>query len=144
MEVQTSKVNFRTKTIIVATGGATWPGTGSAGDGYKISAEMGHNIVKLKPALVPLIVQETDAAKAMQGVSLRNIRATAFQGEAGRIDATLTPQIDYGRGRDKSPPAPLIESRFGEMLFTHFGLGGPVILRTFATMPPHVKGMRIC
>jgi hypothetical protein len=127
-EVQTSKVNFRTKAIIVATGGATWPSTGSGGDGYKISADLGHNIVKLKPALVPLIVQEIDAAKAMQGVSLRNIRATAFQGEAGRIDATLTPQIDYGRGEKKSPPVPLIESRFGEMLFTHFGLGGPVIL----------------
>jgi predicted flavoprotein YhiN len=128
LEVQTSKINFRTKTIIVAAGGATWPGTGSAGDGYKISADLGHNIVKLKPALVPLIVQEIDTAKTMQGVSLRNIRATAFQGEAECIDAKLVPQIDYGRGEKRKPPAPLIESRFGEMLFTHFGLGGPVIL----------------
>lgn len=128
IEVQTAHTQFLSKTIIMAAGGATWPGTGSTGDGYKISADLGHNIVKLRPALVPLIVQEMDTAKAMQGVSLRNIRATAFQGEAASIDAALTPQIDYGRGEEKTPTAPLIESRFGEMLFTHFGLGGPVIL----------------
>jgi predicted flavoprotein YhiN len=128
MEVQTSEAQFLSKTIIMAAGGATWPGTGSTGDGYKISADLGHNIIKLRPALVPLIVQEIDVAKATQGVSLRNIRATAFQGEADKIDAQLTPQIDYGRGEKKTPVPPLIESRFGEMLFTHFGLGGPVIL----------------
>jgi predicted flavoprotein YhiN len=128
IEVQTAHAQFLSKTIIMAAGGATWPGTGSVGDGYKISADLGHNIVKLRPALVPLVVQEMDTAKAMQGVSLRNIRATAFQGEADGIDAQLTPQIDYGRGEKKTPTPPLIESRFGEMLFTHFGLGGPVIL----------------
>jgi predicted Rossmann fold flavoprotein len=89
---------------------------------------LGHSIVKLKPALVPLIVHEQKLAQSMQGVSLRNVRATAFQGEASRIDATLTPQIDYGRGEKKVPRPPLIESRFGEMLFTHFGVGGPIIL----------------
>jgi predicted flavoprotein YhiN len=128
MEVQTAQAQFLSKTIIMAAGGATWPGTGSTGDGYKISTDLGHDIIKLRPALVPLIVQEMDTAKAMQGVSLRNIRATAFQGDADKIDAQLTPQIDYGRGEKKTPMPPLIESRFGEMLFTHFGLGGPVIL----------------
>jgi hypothetical protein len=64
----------------------------------------------------------------MQGVSLRNVRATAFQGEADSIDSAITPDCVYGRGERKSPRPPVIESRFGEMLFTHFGLGGPIIL----------------
>jgi len=126
--VNTQSGNFRCGAVIIAAGGASWPATGSTGDGCKISAMLGHSIVKLKPALVPLIVQEQKLAQAMQGVSLRNVRATAFQGEASRIDSTLTPQIDYGRGEKKVPRPPLIESRFGEMLFTHFGLGGPIIL----------------
>ena len=126
--VKTQSGNFRCGAVIIAAGGASWPATGSTGDGCKISAMLGHSIVKLKPALVPLIVQEQKLAQAMQGVSLRNVRATAFQGEASRIDSTLTPQIDYGRGEKKVPRPPIIESRFGEMLFTHFGLGGPIIL----------------
>lgn len=126
--VRTSRGNYSAKTVILATGGASWPQTGSAGDGYQISAALGHQIVALKPALVPLIVEEIDLAKSMQGVSLRNIRATAFQGRAREIDAALTPLINYGRGEKKSPHPPVIESRFGEMLFTHFGLGGPIIL----------------
>ena len=126
--VKTQNGNFRCRAVIIAAGGASWPATGSTGDGCKISVMLGHSIVKLKPALVPLIVHEQKLAQSMQGVSLRNVRATAFQGEASRIDATLTPQIDYGRGEKKVPRPPLIESRFGEMLFTHFGLGGPIIL----------------
>src|SRR5450759_993777 len=126
--VNTQSENFRCEAVIIAAGGASWPATGSTGDGCKISAMLGHSIVKLKPALVPLIVQEQKLAQAMQGVSLRNVRATAFQGEASRIDSTLTPQIDYGRGEKKVPRPPIIESHFGEMLFTHFGLGGPIIL----------------
>ncbi|MEI6608479.1 MAG: NAD(P)/FAD-dependent oxidoreductase [Deltaproteobacteria bacterium] len=126
--VKTSTGNYRCAALIIAAGGASWPATGSTGDGCKLSAMLGHSIVKLKPALVPLIVHEQKLAKAMQGVSLRNVRATAFQGEGGLIDSTLIPQIDYGRGEKKVPRPPLIESRFGEMLFTHFGLGGPIIL----------------
>ena len=126
--VKTQNGNFRCQAVIMAAGGASWPETGSTGDGCEISAMLGHSIVKLKPALVPLIVHEQKFAKSMQGVSLRNIRATTFQGDAGRIDSTLIPPTDYGRGEKKVPHPPLIESRFGEMLFTHFGLGGPVIL----------------
>ncbi|MGV8057479.1 MAG: NAD(P)/FAD-dependent oxidoreductase [Smithellaceae bacterium] len=127
-EVQTSRGTYSTRSIILATGGASWPQTGSTGDGYKISAELGHNIAALKPALVPLIVKEIDLARSMQGVSLRNVRATAFRGNAHEVDAALTPQVNYGRGEKKRPHPPVIESRFGEMLFTHFGLGGPIIL----------------
>jgi predicted flavoprotein YhiN len=126
--VKTSEGNYRSTAVILATGGASWPSTGSTGDGYKISAALGHKIVKLKPALVPLIVKEQKLAQSMQGVSLRNVRATAFQGEADSVDAALTPDCVYGRGERKSPRPPVIESRFGEMLFTHFGLGGPIIL----------------
>jgi len=126
--VKTQNGNYRCKAVILAAGGATWPSTGSTGDGYKISAALGHKIVKLKPALVPLIVKEQKLAQSMQGVSLRNVRATAFQGEADSIDSAITPDCVYGRGERKSPRPPVIESRFGEMLFTHFGLGGPTIL----------------
>lgn len=126
--VKTSTGNYRCAAVIIAAGGASWPATGSTGDGCKFSAMLGHGIVKLQPALVPLIVHEQKLAKSMQGVSLRNVRATAFQGKAVLIDSTLIPQIDYGRGEKKVPRPPLIESRFGEMLFTHFGLGGPIIL----------------
>ncbi|PKN53676.1 MAG: NAD(P)/FAD-dependent oxidoreductase [Deltaproteobacteria bacterium HGW-Deltaproteobacteria-13] len=126
--VKTQDGDYHCKAVILATGGATWPSTGSTGDGYKISAGLGHNIVKLKPALVPLIVHEQKLAQSMQGVSLRNVRATAFQDKAASIDSSLTPDCSYGRGEKKSPRPPVIESRFGEMLFTHFGLGGPIIL----------------
>ena len=126
--VKTQSGNFRSAAVIIAAGGSSWPATGSTGDGCKLSAMLGHRIVKLKPALVPIIVQEQRLAKSMQGVSLRNVRATAFQGKADMIDSTLIPQIDYGRGEKKVARPPLIESRFGEMLFTHFGLGGPTIL----------------
>ena len=126
--VKTQDGSFRCKAVILAAGGATWPSTGSTGDGYKISSAVGHNIIKLKPALVPLIVKEKELAQSMQGVSLRNVRVTAFQGEAASIDSALTPDCVYGRGEKKMPRPPVIESRFGEMLFTHFGLGGPIIL----------------
>jgi len=126
--VQAHDTIFNCKAVILATGGATWPSTGSTGDGYKMGAALGHTIVKLRPSLVPLIVKEQKLAQAMQGVSLRNVRATAFQGEAASINSGLTPDCVYGRGEKKQPKYPVIESRFGEMLFTHFGLGGPIIL----------------
>jgi predicted flavoprotein YhiN len=126
--VKTQNGNYCSKAVILATGGATWPATGSTGDGYKMSKQLGHSIVKIRPALVPLIVHEQKLALSMQGVSLRNVRATAFQGEAAAIDSALTPNCSYGRGEKKSPRPPVMESRFGEMLFTHFGLGGPIIL----------------
>jgi len=126
--VKTQDGDYHCKSVILATGGATWPSTGSTGDGYKMSAAMGHSVVKLKPALVPLMVYEQKLVQSMQGVSLRNVRVTAFQGEAHSVDSRLTPDCVYGRGEEKKPRYPVIESRFGEMLFTHFGLGGPVIL----------------
>jgi predicted flavoprotein YhiN len=124
-----SPVFLPADTVILATGGATWPATGSTGDGYAMAAALGHTIVPLRPALVPLVVEEIAPAKSMQGVSLRNVRLTAFQCRADAIKDETTPAADTGRGiPGKRPRPPVIESRLGEMMITHFGIGGPVTL----------------
>ncbi|MGP1366076.1 MAG: NAD(P)/FAD-dependent oxidoreductase [Schwartzia sp. (in: firmicutes)] len=89
--------------VILATGGASYPGTGSTGDGAEMAAAVGHHIVPLQPALVPLEVEE-DWAKELTGLSLRNV--------------TLGLTVD----------GDLQEEAFGEMLFTHFGVSGPIVL----------------
>jgi predicted flavoprotein YhiN len=128
--VMTAGETFEAGAVILAAGGASFPGTGSTGDGYRIASGLGHKIVKLRPALVPLIVEEIDLAKSLQGVSLRNIRLTAFQYKADQIDPALTPNFDIGRGIiSRQPPKKVIESRMGELMFTHFGVGGPVVLQ---------------
>ena len=128
--VRVGQETLPARAIILATGGASYPATGSTGDGYRMAKDVGHTIVKLRPALVPLVVEEIERAKSMQGVSLRNVRLTAFQGRAEDINDSLTPKDDVGRGiRGKKPRPPVIESRMGEMMFTHFGVGGPVTLR---------------
>lgn len=115
--------------VIMATGGATWPDTGSTGDGYRMARAVGHTVTKLRPALVPLVVREAGLARSMQGVSLRNVRLTAFRCSADAIDPNLAPTFDCGRGiKSKRPHGQIIESRIGEMMLTHFGIGGPVTL----------------
>ncbi len=128
--VRAGQEAYPAKAVILATGGASYPETGSTGDGYRLAETLGHTIVRLRPALVPLIVEDIERAKSMQGVSLRNVRLTAFHGRAEALDPSLTPKEDVGRGiRGKKPRLPVIESRMGEMMFTHFGIGGPVTLR---------------
>lgn len=90
--------------VIVATGGLSYPQTGSTGDGYRFAEKTGHTVTELKPALVPLEVSEDWVGKA-QGVSLRNIAITVL-------------------GKDNKK----VYSDFGEMIFTHYGVSGPVIL----------------
>lgn len=127
--VQTEKEALPAAAVVLATGGASYPETGSTGDGYRLAAALGHTITKLRPALVPLVVSEVQRAKSMQGVSLRNVRLTAYQCPADEISPLLTPNTDWGRGiSDKQPPWPIIESRMGEMMITHFGIGGPITL----------------
>jgi predicted Rossmann fold flavoprotein len=113
--VRTAKGDFQAEAVILATGGSSFPSTGSTGDGYTIAAEAGHSIVKLRPGLVPLIVEEVDLAKNMQGVSLKNVSLTAYRCRSEEID---------------SPRAwkHIIDTRQGEMMLTHFGLGGPLTL----------------
>lgn len=89
---------------IIATGGMSYPGTGSTGDGYKWARAVGHHIVDPRPGLVPLVVGE-EWIKKLQGLSLKNIRASAYRCNGSQIN-----------------------SEFGEMLFTHFGVSGPIIL----------------
>ncbi|HHY41296.1 MAG TPA: NAD(P)/FAD-dependent oxidoreductase [Thermoanaerobacterales bacterium] len=89
--------------VVIATGGLSYPSTGSTGDGYELALQAGHTIVPLKPSLVPLICQE-DWVKDLQGLTLKNVEATVYV-------------------KQKK-----IASEFGEMLFTHYGISGPIIL----------------
>jgi len=127
--VQTEEGTLPATAVVLATGGASYPQTGSTGDGYRLAAALGHTITKLRPALVPLVVHEVQRAKSMQGVSLRNVRLTAYHCPADDINPSLTPTDDRGRGMSgKQSPWPIIQSRMGEMMITHFGIGGPVTL----------------
>ena len=128
--VQTEQGEYRAAAVILATGGASYPGTGSTGDGYRMAEAVGHTITKLRPALVPLVVQEVQLAKSMQGVGFRSVRLTAFQCRADEIDASLTPVSDVGRGTEhEKAPRPVIESRRGKIILTHFGISGPIALQ---------------
>ncbi len=119
---------LRAPAIILAAGGASYPATGSAGDGFQLARTLGHKITNLYPALVPLVIKEFGFAIANQGVALKNVRVTAYTCDKASIPE-LTISHDYGRGTGyENPPNPVIESRFGESLFTHFGIGGPVTL----------------
>ena len=101
--------------VVLAAGGASWPVTGSTGDGFSLAEKLGHTIVKLRPALVPLVVEEVDLARSMQGVSLKNVRLTSYQCRAE----------DISRPRSWEH---IIDTRQGEMMLTHFGIGGPLTL----------------
>jgi predicted Rossmann fold flavoprotein len=94
---------FEAEAVIIATGGSSYPGTGSTGDGYKMADKIGHKVVTPLPALVPLELEE-EWVKDLQGLSLKNVRVTLFADEKKIMDM------------------------FGEMLFTHFGVSGPIIL----------------
>ena len=98
--------------VIVACGGLSYPSTGSTGDGYAFARRMGHTLTELSPALVPFEVQELALVQALQGLSLRNVRVQVLRGSRIRYEA------------------------FGEMLFTHFGVSGPVLLSASS----HVAG----
>lgn len=88
---------------IVATGGFSYQTTGSTGDGYKFAKDLGHQVTEILPALVPLCIKEW-YAKELQGLSLRNVQATIYDGKKKLYDD------------------------FGEMLFTHYGVSGPLML----------------
>jgi len=96
-------VTFTSNRVILATGGASYPATGSTGDGYVLAKAAGHSIVPVRPSLTPLITKY-DIASSLQGLSLRNIH----------LNILINNKKEF--------------SLFGEMLFTHFGLSGPVIL----------------
>ena len=101
--VNGEKGAYSAKAVILATGGVSYPATGSTGEGHRMAAEAGHTVTPLQGSLVPLREQGNDCAR-MQGLSLRNVGLTVFE-------------------NDKK-----IYTDFGELLFTHFGLSGPLIL----------------
>lgn len=94
---------FSADAVIIATGGSSYPGTGSDGNGYRLAKTCGHTIIPLKPSLVPL---ESDSPyiKNLQGLSLRNVQVSIRHGEK------------------------VLGKDFGEMIFTHYGFSGPIIL----------------
>ena len=104
--VKTNKGDFFADKIILATGGKSYPLTGSTGDGYEMAKKLGHTITKIKPALVPLVAKKESKIQCqqMQGLSLRNVGLKLFNNNK------------------------LIYEDFGEMLFTHYGVTGPIIL----------------
>ena len=101
--------------VIVATGGLSYPGTGSTGDGYNLARQAGHNITELVPSLVPLEIHEGFCTDLM-GLSLRNTAIKVVDTENGKT----------------------VYTDFGEMLFTHFGVSGPMILSASA----HMRNMK--
>lgn len=100
--------------VIVATGGLSYPSTGSTGDGYRFAKEAGHRIVDCCPSLVPLEIKEA-FVRELQGLSLRNVEVRLLE-----------------NGKEKY-------RNFGEMLFTHFGVSGPLILSGSAYLVPLQK-----
>jgi len=127
--VKTAAANYQADAVVLATGGASYPQTGSAGDGYRIAEKLGHSVTRLRPALVPLIFREKRAAADLQGVSLPDVRLTSFACGATDISAAAPPRVDRGRGLGSGKPRPpMVESRRGSIVFTHYGLSGPVAL----------------
>lgn len=108
--VKTNKEVLKADKVILATGGKSYPLTGSTGDGYELAKELGHTVTKIKPSLVPLEIHDKNMCKQLQGLSLRNINI--------QIE-------DIEKNKN-------IYDDFGEMLFTHFGVSGPTILSSSA------------
>ena len=104
--LRTEKEIIQTDKIILATGGKSYPLTGSTGDGYLIASNIGHKVTEIRPSLVPLVIYEKNECKEMQGLSLRNVGIKI---------------IDESKNK-------LIYEDFGEMIFTHFGISGPTVL----------------
>ena len=101
---------IKAEKIILATGGKSYPYTGSTGDGYEIAEKCGHTVTKIKPSLVPLETYDKKMCKELQGLSLRNVEIEIKDLEKNKI----------------------IYNDFGEMIFTHFGVSGPTILSSSA------------
>ena len=101
--IQASGQKFMARHVILATGGNSYPATGSNGEGHELARQVGHSIVKVRPALVPLET-EGDVVQKLQGLTLKNVRAAVW--------------VNNKKAAED----------FGEMIFTHFGLSGPIIL----------------
>ena len=108
--VKTNKGKILSDRVIIATGGKSYPLTGSTGDGYTMAKKAGHSITELNPSLVPLETYEKEECKKLQGLSLKNVKIQIIDKTKNKI----------------------IYEDFGEMIFTHFGVSGPIILSSSA------------
>lgn len=106
-----SKSKYFAPKVILCTGGKSYPQTGSTGEGYTIAKKLGHSITKIRPSLVP-IISDDEFCKEMQGLSLKNVTLNLVDNEKNKI----------------------IFSELGEMLFTHFGISGPLVLSASSHM----------
>lgn len=104
---------IRLDALVIATGGFSYQSTGSTGDGYRFAKELGHNVTELSPALVPFCTKE-DYVKELQGLSLKNVTVSVYR-------------------KNKK-----VYEDFGEMLFTHFGVSGPLILSASSRIPGNI------
>ncbi len=108
--VKTSNGIEKADKVILATGGKSYPLTGSTGDGYILAKKVGHTITELRPSLIPLETYEVETCKKLQGLTLKNVAITITDIEKNKK----------------------IYEDFGEMIFTHFGVSGPIILSASA------------
>lgn len=101
--VVTDKETYHADAVVIATGGKSYPATGSTGDGYILAAQVGHKITDIRPSLVPIVMEES-WVKDLMGLSLRNVELSVVA--KNKVQAKM----------------------FGEMMFTHFGITGPIVL----------------
>lgn len=101
--VVTDKETYHADAVVIATGGKSYPATGSTGDGYILASQVGHTITDIRPSLVPIVTKES-WVKDLMGLSLRNVELSVIA--KNKVQATM----------------------FGEMMFTHFGITGPIVL----------------
>lgn len=111
--VTSSGKEYNAQSVLIATGGKSYPLTGSTGDGYRMAQELGHTVTNIYPSLVPLVIREKYCSE-MMGLSLKNVNLKLFD-------------------REKC-----IFSEQGEMLFTHFGISGPLVLSASS----HIRDMQ--
>lgn len=111
--ITSSGREYNAESVLIATGGKSYPATGSTGDGYTLANELGHTVTNICPSLVPLVIKEKCCSE-MMGLSLRNVCLSLF---------------DYDK---------CIFSEQGEMLFTHFGVSGPLVLSASS----HIRDMK--
>ncbi len=115
--VETNHGKIEAEKVILATGGKSYPLTGSTGDGYELARELGHSITTIRPSLVPLESYDKNTCQQLQGLSLKNV-GIKLQDKETQKD---------------------IYKDFGEMLFTHFGVSGPTILSSSAHLVRYNK-----
>ena len=101
--IVTDKETYHADAVVIATGGKSYPATGSTGDGYILAAQVGHKITDIRPSLVPIVIEES-WVKDLMGLSLRNVELSVVA--KNKVQAKM----------------------FGEMMFTHFGITGPIVL----------------